>query len=261
MNKAHWLRLNVGSQVLLSNGLSGWQTVTSLVKDQEGVNGKVTHVVIGNVCVVPLESIKLVRSAAVAEYMDKLREENNPREILEIVEHWLGWCDESLNEGLKTVEDAISLYCYWQANNRKLPEFASNTDDDDDYLCATHRFLALGYDPLGEYQGERVKVDGFKPILVEGYEFQEAWDDGSCQIGHGVVLLSTKGALDRQKTWPKDHRLKKFDFRSGSDFFMILEAGDHSFVVDIQGVQGAPNIEDVIDSAAVRFTYFDTRQA
>lgn len=71
----------------------------------------------------------------------------NAREYLEAVENWLGWQDENLSQGLKSPQDAIKLYDYWQSNP-DLPEFCDSDFDDDGNKLSKYRKKALGYDPL-----------------------------------------------------------------------------------------------------------------
>lgn len=74
--------------------------------------------------------------------------EQNAREKLLAVANWLGWQDENLSEGLKSPQDAIKLYDYWQEHEDTLPEMADEEQDDDDRWVFMFRKHALGYDPL-----------------------------------------------------------------------------------------------------------------
>lgn len=73
--------------------------------------------------------------------------EMNTREKMAAIEHWLGWMDESLSFGLKSIADAEKLYDYWQSNP-DLPEMADEWEDDEGNDIAVHRVAAIGYDPL-----------------------------------------------------------------------------------------------------------------
>ena len=74
---------------------------------------------------------------------------NNPREKLAAVAHWLGWQNEDLSFGLRSPEDAIKLYDYWDVRGDSLPEMADEYVDDEGRFVAIFRKDALGYDPLG----------------------------------------------------------------------------------------------------------------
>jgi hypothetical protein len=78
----------------------------------------------------------------------------NVREKLESIAEWYGYQSESLSDGLKSIEDGIKLYNYFQAHE-ELPEFCDEPDDDGNDL-AEHRIAALGYDPLDTYPGEQL---------------------------------------------------------------------------------------------------------
>lgn len=77
---------------------------------------------------------------------------NHVAEKMRDIVEWLDWQDESLSFGLRSVEDAVKLYDYWQKHSF-LPEMA---DGEFHYDChgdplvplAQHRIAALGYDPL-----------------------------------------------------------------------------------------------------------------
>ncbi|QYW02188.1 hypothetical protein CPT_Sonora_087 [Stenotrophomonas phage Sonora] len=69
----------------------------------------------------------------------------NAREELEAAEQWLGWQDEDLSVGLKSAEDGLKLWRYWQANPN-LPEMAD--DDEEGYDVPAIRKQVLGYDPM-----------------------------------------------------------------------------------------------------------------
>lgn len=71
----------------------------------------------------------------------------NSREKLLAVAEWLGWQEESLSYGLRSPEDAIKLYHYWQLN-KELPEMADEDFDDEDDDISKYRVEALGYDPM-----------------------------------------------------------------------------------------------------------------
>lgn len=73
----------------------------------------------------------------------------NAREMLEVVESWLGDQEEDLSFGLHNAFDALRLYDYWIAHEDTLVEMADEWEPKD-------RIAALGYDPLaGEsYQTE-----------------------------------------------------------------------------------------------------------
>jgi hypothetical protein len=65
----------------------------------------------------------------------------NAREMLVVVESWLGDQDEDLSFGLHNAFDALRLYDYWLSNEAKLSEMA-------DEWSPENRIAALGYDPL-----------------------------------------------------------------------------------------------------------------
>ena len=71
----------------------------------------------------------------------------NTREKMTFIVEWLGWQNESMSYGLKSVRDAEMLYDYWQAHD-DLPEMADGYDDDNGNLLAPRRIKAIGYDPL-----------------------------------------------------------------------------------------------------------------
>lgn len=64
----------------------------------------------------------------------------NAREMLSVVENWLGDQDEDLSFGLHNAFDALRLYDYWRAHD-DLPEMADEWEP-------KRRIAALGYDPL-----------------------------------------------------------------------------------------------------------------
>ena len=64
----------------------------------------------------------------------------NAREQLLAIATWLGDQNETLSDGLKSVEDAIKLWRFAQ-KNENLEEFADTWD-------AKNRKQALRYDPL-----------------------------------------------------------------------------------------------------------------
>lgn len=73
-------------------------------------------------------------------------DDRNAREQLAAAAEWLGWQDENLSFGLKSAEDGLKLWAYWQAHP-DLPEMA---DEEIDHrgTVAKERRKALGYDPL-----------------------------------------------------------------------------------------------------------------
>lgn len=75
--------------------------------------------------------------------------ELNAREKLLAIAVWLGWQNEDLSFGLKSPEDAIKLYNYWQERADTLPEMADEEQDDEGRWMFMFRKHALGYDPLG----------------------------------------------------------------------------------------------------------------
>lgn len=72
----------------------------------------------------------------------------NMREKTLAIADWLGWQDEDLSAGLRSVADAEKLYDYWRARSSTLPEMADEDADDSSIDVAGHRVAALGYDPL-----------------------------------------------------------------------------------------------------------------
>lgn len=66
----------------------------------------------------------------------------NAREMLGVVEDWLGYQDEDLSFGLRNAFDALRLYDHWLAHEDTLVEMADEWEQKD-------RIAALGYDPLG----------------------------------------------------------------------------------------------------------------
>lgn len=78
-------------------------------------------------------------------------DDRNAREQLEAAAKWLGWQEESLSFGLRSPEDGIKLWRYWQSMPDTLPEMADEEVVEDGVESAEkHRILALGYDPLAE---------------------------------------------------------------------------------------------------------------
>lgn len=75
--------------------------------------------------------------------------ELNAREKLLAIADWLGWQNEDLSFGLKSPQDAIKLYNYWQERADTLPEMADEEQDDEGRWMFMFRKHALGYDPLG----------------------------------------------------------------------------------------------------------------
>lgn len=76
--------------------------------------------------------------------------ELNAREKLLAIADWLGWQNEDLSFGLKSPEDAVKLYNYWQERADTLPEMADEVEDDEGRYVFMFRKHALGYDPLGQ---------------------------------------------------------------------------------------------------------------
>ncbi|QGZ16212.1 hypothetical protein Hena1_00360 [Erwinia phage Hena1] len=72
----------------------------------------------------------------------------NPREKLLAIATWLGYQTESLSYGLKSPEDAIKLFDYWDIHRDVVPEMADERTDDEDRFVSIFRKDALGYDPL-----------------------------------------------------------------------------------------------------------------
>ncbi|QPI14712.1 hypothetical protein GECvBMG_gp168 [Salmonella phage GEC_vB_MG] len=75
--------------------------------------------------------------------------ELNAREKLLAIADWLGWQNENLSFGLKSPEDAVKLYNYWQERADSLPEMADDEQDDEGRWLFMFRKAALGYDPMG----------------------------------------------------------------------------------------------------------------
>lgn len=73
----------------------------------------------------------------------------NAREKLLAVADWLGWQNENLSSGLKSAEDALKLYNYWQEHADNLPELADDEQDENGRWLFMFRKAALGYDPMG----------------------------------------------------------------------------------------------------------------
>lgn len=76
----------------------------------------------------------------------------NAREKLAAIANWLGWQHENLSYGLKSPEDAIKLYDYWDVRGDSLPEMADEFMDDEGRYVAIFRKDALGYDPLEQLE-------------------------------------------------------------------------------------------------------------
>lgn len=74
-------------------------------------------------------------------------EHGNPREQLLAAADWLGDMDEDLSFRLRSAEDGLKLWRYWQARPADLPEMAD--EECDGYDVAAARVAAVGYDPLG----------------------------------------------------------------------------------------------------------------
>ena len=96
--------------------------------------------------------------------MTPATEFENSREKMAAVAHWLGWQDEDMSYGLKSISDAEKLYDYWDVRGDDLPEMADTVYDDEGCLMALFRLDALGYDPL----------DDFKRVVSE--LAQEQWE-------------------------------------------------------------------------------------
>lgn len=77
---------------------------------------------------------------------DMTTDERNSREQLAAAAEWLGWQDEYLSSGLKSADDALKLWRFWQARPYG-PEMAD--EECDGFDVAALRVEALGYDPLG----------------------------------------------------------------------------------------------------------------
>ncbi|WNT48189.1 hypothetical protein SPLA5a_PHROGS00106 [Salmonella phage SPLA5a] len=75
--------------------------------------------------------------------------ELNAREKLLAIADWLGWQNENLSFGLKSPEDAVKLYNYWQEHADSLSEMADDEQDDEGRWLFMFRKAALGYDPMG----------------------------------------------------------------------------------------------------------------
>ena len=67
----------------------------------------------------------------------------NVRARLAIVADWLGWNDEDLSFGLRSVDDAVKLYEYSLKRNNTLHEMA-------DLWHRNSLVAALGYNPLSQ---------------------------------------------------------------------------------------------------------------
>ncbi|MBC8737025.1 hypothetical protein F6X40_09410 [Paraburkholderia sp. UCT31] len=80
----------------------------------------------------------------------------NAREQLEQAAAWLGNQNEDLSFGIKSPQDGLKLYAYWNAHP-ELPEFCDEGADEENVDVAEHRFMALGYDPLGVSEGPASK--------------------------------------------------------------------------------------------------------
>lgn len=79
--------------------------------------------------------------------METQKKHEHPVDKMRAIAEWLGWQEENLSYGLRSIADAEKLYDYWQANP-DLPEMADVLFDDDGDEVAPHRIKALGYDPL-----------------------------------------------------------------------------------------------------------------
>lgn len=74
-------------------------------------------------------------------------DELNAREQLEAVAAWLGYQNEDLSFGLKSMEDAIKLFRGW-TTDPNLPEFCDECESDADRKMILARTTKiLGYDP------------------------------------------------------------------------------------------------------------------
>lgn len=67
----------------------------------------------------------------------------NVRERMVLVADWLGWQDEDLSSGLRSVEDAMKLYEYSLRRNNTLSEMA-------DEWHRKSLVAAIGYNPLSQ---------------------------------------------------------------------------------------------------------------
>lgn len=81
----------------------------------------------------------------------------NMREKTEAIAEWLGYHNEDIAYGLRSVADAERLYDYWVVRGDLLPEFCDSDSDDLEVDVRQHRIAALGYDPLV------IVMDGAKP--------------------------------------------------------------------------------------------------
>jgi hypothetical protein len=90
----------------------------------------------------------------------EMNNELNAREQLSDAADWLGWQHEDLSAGLRSPEDGIKLWRYWQSMPVKLPEMADEEITEDGVESAQkHRVLALGYDPIAEYHAKCARGD------------------------------------------------------------------------------------------------------
>lgn len=100
--------------------------------------------------------------------------ELNAREKLLVIADWLGWLNEGLSFGLKSPEDAIKLYNYWQKHAETLPAMADQEYDNEGRWVFMFRKHALGYDPLGQ------DVEILTVLARENYE--ETRETSSCDF-------------------------------------------------------------------------------
>lgn len=68
----------------------------------------------------------------------------NVREKLAAIENWLGWQDEDMSVGLKSIADAEKLWGFAQSEaGQELPEMADEWEEES--------FIqAIGYNPFGD---------------------------------------------------------------------------------------------------------------
>lgn len=75
-----------------------------------------------------------------------MADKTNFREKAAAIADWLGYHNEDIAYGLRSVADAEKLYDYWQAHP-ELPEMCDE-DGDDGEPMKPHRIKAIGYDPM-----------------------------------------------------------------------------------------------------------------
>lgn len=72
-------------------------------------------------------------------------DQRNAREQLAAAADWLGWQDENLSFGLKSADDGLKLWRFWQER----PDGPEMADEDvDGFDVPALRVEALGYDPI-----------------------------------------------------------------------------------------------------------------